>query len=270
VGGVVGGVLDHPRLQGVAASLVAEENGLRVHVRAARPGRRELEPRLARRVPKDAAVYAGLAGLDAFGPLLERLGALAEEGAGLDLDRDLLAPLAGEVAVSVSPRLPVPVVTIVARTSDERRTRESLARMQPPLAEALTGSTASRFEQRDVLGKDAFALRVSTGFELIYAVWDGHVAISTAQPGLEQAIEPEGDVTEAEHFGATVGELPDKVEALAFTDLSELLALAEQTGLAGNPGFDAVRDDLRRVRAAGAIVRREDPDTTAELFFEIP
>jgi hypothetical protein len=28
--------------------------------------------------------------------------------------------------------------------------------------------------------------------------------------------------------------------------------------------------DLRQVRAAGAVVRREKADTTAELFLEIP
>jgi hypothetical protein len=31
-----------------------------------------------------------------------------------------------------------------------------------------------------------------------------------------------------------------------------------------------VRDDLGQVRAAGAVVRREESDSTAELFLEIP
>jgi hypothetical protein len=61
-----------------------------------------------------------------------------------------------------------------------------------------------------------------------------------------------------------------RVEALAFADLRQLLALGERTGLNLGPGFPAVRDDLRQVRAAGAVVRREESDSTAELFLENP
>jgi hypothetical protein len=270
-GGVLGAILDHPKLEGVGASLVPEEAGFRMHVRAARPAQRQFEPQLARRVPRDAAAYLGMAGLEPIAGLLAPIRALAEAGAGMDFERQVLAPLRGEVAISVAPRIPVPVVTLIARTSDERRTREAFARLQQPLAEALVGIDGpASFEQRDVAGVDAFALRVSTGFELIYAVSGGRLVISTAQTGLEQALEPDTPLTESGRFHSTIGDVPDRAEALAFVDLSELLALGEQTGLTGNPGFDAVRDDLRRIRAAGAIVRREEPDTTAELFFEIP
>jgi hypothetical protein len=271
VGGVFGAALDHPRLQGVGAALMAEDEGLRVRLRLARPAERSFEPELAERVPKDAAAYLGVTGLDDFVPVLGQIRRLAEEGAGLDFERDLLAPLRREAALSITPRLPVPVVTIVVKTADERRTREAMARMQPSLAEALAGPEAEpAFETRRVAGGEAFALPVSAGFELIYAVRDGRLVISTSQAGLEQALDPDGDLTENERFQATVGDPPDETEALAFADLTELLALGEQTGLTGVPGFEALRDDLRRIRAAGAVVRREEPDTTAELFFEIP
>ena len=271
VGGVLGAVLDHPRLQGVGASLVAEEEGIRLRLRLARPAERPFEPELYERVPADAAAYVGINGLDDFAGVLGQVRRLAEKGAGLDFERDLLEPLRGEVALSVTPRLPVPIVTLVARTSDEARTREALARLQPPLAEALTGpEAAGAFEPRDVDGTEAFALPVSRGFELIYAVSDGRLVVSTGEAGVEQALDPDGDITESEHFETTVGDPPDETEALAFVDLTELLALGEQTGLTGVPGFAALRDDLRRIRSAGAVVRREEPDTTAELFFEIP
>ena len=61
-----------------------------------------------------------------------------------------------------------------------------------------------------------------------------------------------------------------RVEALAFADLRQLLALGERTGLTLGPGFPAVRDDLGQVRAAGAVVKREESDSTVELFLEIP
>jgi hypothetical protein len=270
LGGAIGAVLDHPRLAGVGAALVEEEKGLRLKLRIARPAQPQFEPELVKRTPEDAAGYVSISGLDAPAGLLGQIETLAEKGAGLDFERDVLAPLRGEVALSVTPRLPVPVVTLVAKTRDERRTREALARLQQPLAEALGGTDGATFSQREVAGAEAFALPVRTGFELLYTVTAGRLVISTAQAGLEQAIDPDGDLTTADHFVTTVGDPPEAAEALAFVDLSELLALGEQTGLTGIPGFDAVRDDLQRIRSAGAVVRRQEPDTTAELFFEIP
>ena len=48
--------------------------------------------------------------------------------------------------------------------------------------------------------------------------------------------------------------------------------LGEETGLTAISGLATARDDLRRVRAAGAVVT-QDPahpsDTTAELFLQI-
>jgi hypothetical protein len=60
-----------------------------------------------------------------------------------------------------------------------------------------------------------------------------------------------------------------RVEALVFFDLRQLLALGVLTGALA-PGLSADLADLRQVRAAGAVVRREKTDTTAELFLEIP
>jgi hypothetical protein len=69
---------------------------------------------------------------------------------------------------------------------------------------------------------------------------------------------------------AVTGEAGGRAEALGFPDLRQLLALGDRTGLTAGPGFPAVRDDLLRVRAAGAVVRREESDSTAEPFLEIP
>jgi hypothetical protein len=51
-------------------------------------------------------------------------------------------------------------------------------------------------------------------------------------------------------------------ESLGFFDVRQLLTLGEQTGLTA--------EDLRPVHAASAVIQREEDDTTAELFFEIP
>ncbi len=60
------------------------------------------------------------------------------------------------------------------------------------------------------------------------------------------------------------------VEALAFPDLRQLLLLGERTGAISVPAAVALREDLPRVPAAGAVVRREESDSTAETFLEIP
>ena len=56
--------------------------------------------------------------------------------------------------------------------------------------------------------------------------------------------------------------VPPRIESLGFFDVRQLLTLGEQTGLTA--------EDLRPVRAASAVIQREEDDTTAELFFEIP
>ena len=63
-----------------------------------------------------------------------------------------------------------------------------------------------------------------------------------------------------------------RAEALGFPDSRALLAPGERTGLAA-PISLAVRDDLRRIRAAGPVVEEDadkPTDTTAEPFLESP
>jgi hypothetical protein len=64
--------------------------------------------------------------------------------------------------------------------------------------------------------------------------------------------------------------LPDRGEALAFADLAQLLTLGEQTGLLTGAASAASLEDLRRIRAVGAVAERVSSDTTAEFLFEIP
>jgi hypothetical protein len=113
-------------------------------------------------------------------------------------------------------------------------------------------------------------LSVTPGLEIAYAVHGGRLILSSRANGVGHVVADRSSVTEAEAFGRAVGELPDRAQAVLFLDLGQLLTLAEQAGSTGDPGFDAVADDLRRVRTAGAVVTREENDSTAELFFEIP
>jgi hypothetical protein len=281
--GAVGGLLDHPRLTGVSASFAHADEGLRLTVRQARAADppREFSPRLVDEVPRAATAYLGLAGLDSVGQLftgaqakaLRRPLDQALRSAALDLDRDILAPLRGEVAFSLTPGLPVPTATLVARTSNPGRTREALARLQQPLAEILAAPAqadgpAPAFEQRDLGGTAAFVLAVAPGVDLSYAVAKDLLIISTQPNGVGQVLADRASVADTDAFKRVVGEKPERASAVLFLDLGQLLALADQAGLTGDPAYAAVRDDLSRVRHAGVVIKREETDTTAELFLE--
>jgi hypothetical protein len=282
--GALGGLLDHRRLAGVSMSLAHAEGGLRLSVRQARAADppREFEPSLIKEVPKAAAAYLGLAGLGAVGNLfgpelsktLRRPLDQALRTASLDLDGDILAPLRGEVAFSLTPGLPVPTATLVARTSNPRRTREALARLQQPLAELLAAppqedGPVAAFEQRDLGGTAAFVLPIAPGVDLTYAVAGERLVISTQPNGVGQVLADRASVEDSDAFKTAVGEKPERASAVLFLDLGQLLALADQAGLTGDPAFAAIRDDLQKVRHAGGVIEREKTDTTAELFLEI-
>jgi hypothetical protein len=244
---------------------------------------------LLERVPEAAAAYAGARS----GPQLAELAAAAGAGdtlaalraslpalAGVDLDRDLLTPLDGEVALSVSTAAALsgkdpaavrtggaPVVTLKARTRNPRATEAALARLRDPLAARLAlPGTIPAFRAQRIGGLNAFTLRITPQLAPTYAVSGNQVIVSTAPAGL---LPPRGTLAAAPAFRATIGDVPDPVESILFTDLRQLLALGEQTGL----DVGSVRDDLGRARALGAVVT-PDPahqtDTNAELFLEIP
>jgi hypothetical protein len=274
-----GAFVEAPHFEGLAARVRPEEGGVRVNARVLRaagaPPPQEFAPSLQGRAPASAAAFLDAPGADALVTLLERGGAgdlmagvraALPELAGLDLDRDLLAPLAAEAAVTLTARGATPVFTVTARSDNPALTREALARLQEPLAQQLTGD-ARGFKALD---DNAYTLPVTRSLEPSYAI-DGDVVIaSTAASGLSQRTLAQRGLAQELVLRAVADQVGGRIEALAFADLRQLLALGERTGLNLGPGFPAVRDDLRQVRAAGAVVRREESDSTAELFLEIP
>ena len=280
--GVLAGLLDHPRLR--AAGLSGRTDGARVKLSARRVGAggASYAPVLLARAPGDAVAYAGapsaaalaaLLGRLGAGPALARLRSALPESAGVDLDRDLLGPLRGEAAFWATPGGAAPVLTLAARTRDPRRTRDALARLQGPVSTLLAGDPqgAAAFESADLAGLQGFTLPATPLFAPTYAVTEDTLILSTAPAGLEGFARRQGRRLPAvPTFKSAIPEVPAKVEAVGFLDPRRLLALAEQSGLTDGPLSGEARDDLRRVRAAGAVVQRKETDTTAELIFEIP
>jgi uncharacterized protein DUF3352 len=231
-------------------------------------------------VPADSLGYLGVTGLDrAAAPLLNLaapvLGELRrrlEQGTGLNIGRDVLPLFRGEVAVVVTPRVPTPVLTLVAPATDQARTAQALLRLQGPLARLLTprGKTAPTFRELRVAGERAFAVRLSSSLEVLYSIFDGRLVISTSAAGLVAVKDAKGGLTDSDAYRATLGDRPRRVTSLIFLDFGKLLALAEQTGLNDSQAYVRVRDDLHRVRSVGVATTGGEGETTAELRFQIP
>lgn len=289
--GAAGVLLDQPALRGTALAVTAEDRRVRVTVRSElQPGGRgrtpfrPFEPSLAGTAPANALGYLGVSGLSGalqrvlaaagsqsggIGTLLGQLGRrLSREGAAGPLRR-LTDLFRGESAIVLTPSLPAPTLSVVARTDDEAGTGRALEQLQPALEKALSirGAPAPAFRRRG----DAFQLRLAQGLELDYAVLEGKVIVSTELQGIE-ALRGDGDrLPGTSAFKETAGaRLPREVTSLVFLNFSQLLRLAEQTGLNDSRAYLAVKDDLQKVRAVGAHSRAGKDESTAELLLSIP
>ena len=261
----------------VSASVIPNDRGLRLSVRrfgGASPGA-DFDPKLIDSVPDDALAYVGVRSPRTLGPLLPD--AVGDAAAGLKKGlAPLLEVLDGGSALSITPATPEPVVTLSARTSDPAAAREALAGLQGIIAGLLTGSEdltgqVPTFEELDLGdGLDGFRLRLAGGGELVYVVTGRTVIVSNSSDGVRRAARPSESLRDTEDFGAAVDGVPGTAQALAFLDASKLLALGDEAGLDASPTYRAVRNDLRKVRALGAVVRRRGNDTTVELNFLIP
>jgi hypothetical protein len=295
--GLAGTVVDQPALEAVGASVTASggKAQLTVHTaldqalaKATPATFKPFSPQLLSDVPSGALAYLGFAGLDrAAGRLLALAGASGVNGAGLaqlaararatlerragvDLDRDVLSVLRGEAALFVLPAVPAPTLAVVAKTPDEKRTREALAKLQLPLARLFappsTGAgQAPTFQDRDIGGVDAFQLRLTPTVELDYAVFDGKLVIATSLAGIRRIKDHMQSLTDDATFQSVLSGRPSKVTSLVFLDFGQLLSLSERTGLGQDPAYLAVRNDLHRIRAVGVATSAGKDETTAEI-----
>ena len=71
-------------------------------------------------------------------------------------------------------------------------------------------------------------------------------------------------------YPTALGGQPDRVTSLLFADCSQLLTLGEKVGLTRGARLTALEPDLQKIRAVGLASSGREPDTTAELFLQIP
>jgi hypothetical protein len=288
--GAAGILLDRPGLIGTAAGLTAADHRARLTLKSivdpkaqGASGFQAFSPTLAGNVPDTAMAYVGVKGIGgAAGRLLSAaggaglgnlLGTLGKQlgGSAGKLDPRVLDLVREEVAVVITPAVPAPTLTLIAKAGDEAATRRALARLEAPLSKILTagGGTQAVFRHQQVAGVPAAVMRLGTGAELAYAVFDHKLVVSTKTDGIAQAKAAGRPLTQTDAYRATVGNASGPVTSVTFLDFSQLLRLGEQTGLNDSRAYQAVKDDLHKVRAVGALASGSGDESTVELVLEI-
>ncbi|MEI2700996.1 MAG: hypothetical protein V9E83_01175 [Baekduia sp.] len=243
--GLIGAIVDQPRLRGIAFSAGASETGAAVALRnslgssGGRPANGDVGE-LVGDIPDGALAVAAVPRL---GSSLVRLSGAGGEQVGSALGalpRDVVALFDRPTVVTLRPATPAPVMTITAKTDDEAAARRALSRMPADV-------------------RRAFPSRVA----------GGTVVLATRRSGLRDPGEER--LTSTRQWQATLGEDPAGAgSSLLFLDFTKLLALAAQTGLDSDPAFRSAREDLRRLIAAGARIEPGAGESTVDLSLLIP
>jgi len=287
---VIAGAARVPGIQSAAVSFGDDGKRLRFALRA-RPapgpsagsgctGEAGASDAVFSRAPARPALFLGLGGAECIlrqvmsapssvlGRGLQAFAARAQK-AGVNVDRELLPLLGGDSALTVSPG---PTITLDAGDVPAQEGMNVLGRLQPALIDMLQperSGSAPGFSARRVNGVTALTADLTAGLQLSYAATAGHLVVSTALSGIGQAGKgPHLD--QSKDFKLVLGDHPKAPSAVLFLDLQKLLALADEAGLGSNPTYAAVRDDLGKIGAAGAVLSREGNVIDAELRLKNP
>jgi hypothetical protein len=125
------------------------------------------------------------------------------------------------------------------------------------------------FQTRDIDGVSVHSVRVSPTVDLSYAIFDGKLVISTQPQGVSQVRSSGDNLAGTSAFGDATDRLPDRVSALVFLNLDEVLGLAERAGLAENPLYASLSEDISRIGSLGLAVRGSEDELQSELFLAI-
>ncbi len=290
--------VDYGATSGMAAGVRARDDGLQVSlvseldpaleprsptVFASLP---EFEPGLADEAGPRALGYVGVgdlgpaitkalatAGASARGLTgsLTALAARLRKEAGVDPLRDLLPALGGQAALVAEPTATAPYATLIVDGVDEEKAGDALAALQAPLVRSVGGGRgqAPSFQSREIDGVAVHSLQISPNVDLSYATFDGKLVISTQPQGVSQVLASGDNLAGTSAFQDATKRLPDRVSALVFLNLEEVLGLAQRAGLAENPLYASLSGDISRVDSLGLAVRGNDHELQSELFLPI-
>ncbi|MFL5908836.1 MAG: DUF3352 domain-containing protein, partial [Solirubrobacterales bacterium] len=226
----------------------------------------DVGPALNRVLATAGAGAQGVAG--ALRALAQRL----EQQAGVDPLKDLLPALDGQAALVAEPTDSIPYASLIVDGVDESKAEEALASLQGPIIRAIgTGARqVARFQSTEVEGVTVHSVQVSPNVNLSYALFDGKLVVSTQPEGIAQVRSSGDNLAGTGAYQDATDSLPDDVSALVFLNLDEVLGLAQQAGLAEDPLYASLSEDISHIRSLGLAVRGSDDELRSELFLSIP
>jgi hypothetical protein len=290
--------VDYGATSGMAAGARARDDGVQVNlvseldpkleqksptVFASLP---EFEPALAEEAGPRALGYIGVgdlgpainnalttAGVGAQGLAgsLRGLAQRLQKEAGIDPLKDLLPALKGQAALVAEPTNATPYATLIVEGVDEEKAGEALASLQRPLLRSVgtRGGRVPSFQTREIDGVTVHSLEVSPTTNLSYAIFDGKLVVSTQPEGVSQVRSSGDTLAGTSAFEDATDPLPDRVSALVFLNLDEVVGLAQRAGLADNPLYASLSEDISRVGSLGLAVNGSDDELQSELFLAI-
>jgi Protein of unknown function (DUF3352) len=290
--------VDYGATNGMAVSLRARDDGVEVNLVSDLDPKLELksptvfaslpqfEPALADEAGPQALGYIGVGDL---GPALNKALATAGAGAqglagslrqlaqglqhqaGVDPLKDLLPALGGQAALVAEPTDSVPYASLIVDGVDEKKAGEALASLQQPILRALGtgGPQVPSFQSKEIDGVAVHSVQISSTVDLSYAIFDGKLVISTQPEGISQVRSSDDNLAGTGAYEAATERLPDRVSALVFLNLDEVLGLAQQAGLAEDPLYASLSEDISHVQSLGLAVRGSDEELRSELFLAI-
>lgn len=225
----------------------------------------DLGPALNKALATAGASAQGLAGS------LRALAASLQQQAGVDPLKDLLPALGGQAALVAQPTGGVPYASLIVDGVDEDKAADALASLQQPILRSIGtgGHQVPSFQSRDVDGVTVHSVQLSPSVDLSYGIFDGKLVISTQPQGIAQVHSSGEDLAGTSAYQAATNHLPDRVSALVFLNLAEVLGLAEQAGLAEDPLFASLSEDISHAQSLGLAVRGSDEQLRTELFLAI-
>ena len=288
--------VDYGATSGFAAAATARDDGIGIELVS------DLDPKLEKRspsffteLPPFEPTLAGEAGeralayvgLGEVGPtvagLLKRAGsgqpaiarslrALSErlrKEAGVDPLRQLLPALGGQAALIAEPTDSAPFASLIVDGVDEEKAARALARLQVPLLRAVTSPKEGQvpaFEQKEIDGVAVRSVQISPAVNLSYGIFDGKLVISTDPAGIAQVRESGDSLADSQAYKDARGELPDELAALVFLNVNEVQDRAELAGLAEDPVYASLREDISEFEALALGVSSGDDQLRTELF----
>ena len=190
---------------------------------------------------------------------------------GVDPLKDLLPALGGQAALVAEPTDSVPYASLIVDGVDEKKAGDALASLQQPILRAVgtRGPQVPSFQSKEIDGVAVHSVQISPTVDLSYAIFDGKLVISTQPEGIAQVRSSGDNLAGTGAYQAATDRLPDRVSALVFLNLDEVLGLAQQAGLAEDPLYASLSEDISHVQSLGLAVRGSDEELRSELFLAI-